>query len=99
MKNPNEAMTRGQLQDRLAQLACEDENFRQSLLDNPKQAIEEAFKTRLLNDIQIKVVEDSRDEFFIVVPSQREEDELGEGSLDNVAGGLLTLTAHAGHRP
>lgn len=55
-------------EDTIQRLAAEDESFRSELLANPKQAIEDKIGGPLPKGVNVKVVEETPDTVYIVVP-------------------------------
>jgi hypothetical protein len=67
--------------------AWRDEDFRKSLLKDPKKAIEEEFDITVPEDMQIFIHEEHEDTLHLIVPSIPPKIE----SRDNVkSGGLLS---------
>ena len=65
-------------------------SFRQRLLDDPKGTIEQELGSRLPEDVEVRVVEESTDTIYLVLPSASpvgEAGELSEQDLEEVAGG------------
>ena len=76
---------------RLVQRSLEDEDFRQRLLDAPKAAVEQELGSRLPESIEVRVVEESADTHYLVLPNVSavgEEDEISDQELEAVAGGF-----------
>ena len=65
----SEASSRAQLERRLIEKGLEDESFRQRLLEEPRAALEEELGARLPAEIQIRVVEETADTIYLVLPS------------------------------
>jgi hypothetical protein len=82
--------SRAEMEQRLIQRSLEDEDFRQRLLDDPKGAIEQELGSRLPESIEVRVVEESADTIYLVLPSASplsQGSELSDQELDAVAGG------------
>jgi Nitrile hydratase, alpha chain len=82
--------SRAEMEQRLIQRSLEDEDFRQRLLDDPKGTIEQELGSRLPESIEVRVVEESADTIYLVLPSASP---LGQGGalsdqeLEAVSGG------------
>jgi|SRR5215203_7542550 hypothetical protein len=75
---------------KLIQRSLEDESFRQRLLDDPKGTIEQELGTRLPEGMEVRVVEESAQTIYLVLPSASplvQGGELSDQELDAVAGG------------
>ena len=85
---------RAELERRLIERSLEDEEFRRRLLDDPKGAVEQEIGTRLPQEIKLRVVEESPDTIYLVLPRSLplggEGEELSDGELEAVAGGVDT---------
>ena len=91
----SEASSRAQLERRLIERGLEDESFRQRLLEEPRAALEEELGARLPAEIQIRVVEETQDTIYLVLPSASpigEGGELSDQQLEAVAGGELAFS-------
>jgi Nitrile hydratase, alpha chain len=83
--------SRAEMERRLIERSLEDESFRQRLLDDPKGAIEQELETQLRESIEVRVVEESAETIYLVLPSASplgEGSELSDQELDAVAGGF-----------
>jgi Nitrile hydratase, alpha chain len=81
---------RAEVERRLVQRSLEDEDFRQRLLDDPKAAVEQELETQLPEGAEVRVVEESADTIYLVLPSASavgEGGELSDEELEVVAGG------------
>ena len=85
-------ISRAEWERRLIERRLQDESFRQRLLDDPRGAIEQELETRLRESIEVRVVEESADSIYLVLPSasplEGEGLELSEEELEAVAGGF-----------
>jgi Nitrile hydratase, alpha chain len=82
---------RSEMERRLIERSLEDEDFRQRLLDDPKGAIEQELGGRLPESIEVRVVEESADTIYLVLPSASplgKGVELSDQDLEQVAGGV-----------
>jgi Nitrile hydratase, alpha chain len=84
--------SRAEMERRLIERSLQDESFRQRLLDDPRVAIEQELETRLRESFEVRVVEESADTIYLVLPSASavvgEGGELSDEALESVAGGL-----------
>ena len=81
---------RAEIERRLIQRSLEDEDFRQRLLDDPKGTAEQELETRLSEDVEVRVVEESADTIYLVLPftpAVGQGGELSDEALEAVAGG------------
>src|ERR1700726_1788266 len=61
-------VSRKDVREALIRTALKDEFFRESLLANPKLAVERALGTDLPTDMDVVVLEETDDTMFIVLP-------------------------------
>ncbi len=81
---------RAELERRLLQRSLDDEEFRQRLLEDPRGAVEQELETQLPDNVEVRVVEESADTIYLVLPSDSpigKGEELSEEELEEVAGG------------
>jgi Nitrile hydratase, alpha chain len=85
---------RAELERRLIERSLEDEEFRRRLLDDPKGAVEQEIGTRLPQEIKLRVVEESPDTIYLVLPRSLPlgGEELSDPELEAVAGGVDTMS-------
>lgn len=88
-----EMQNRKDAEARLIAKAQADESFRQALLSNPKATIEAELGAIMPEGLQVKVVEETADTLYLVLPAV--EDELSESDLDSIAGGALSTYSAA----
>jgi hypothetical protein len=68
--------------------ARSDEKFRHNFLKNPESTIETVLGLTIPESVNIRVLEEKDDEFYIVLPHiHHSEDELTELEMESVAGG------------
>lgn len=60
--------TKALIQNQVIQKAWENPEFRTLLLSDPKAALREAFGIDLPDHIRLTAVEESTDEFYLVIP-------------------------------
>jgi hypothetical protein len=70
--------------------AWADEGFKKTLISSPHSAVEKEFGIKLPSSINLRVVEESDDNLYLVVPRKSaaaERGELSDLELETVAGG------------
>ena len=76
----------------IVQRSIEDEDFRQRLLDDPKGTLEQELGSGLPDGVEVRVVEESTDTIYLVLPSASalgdQGGELSDQELEAVAGGV-----------
>jgi Nitrile hydratase, alpha chain len=85
---------RAEVERRLMKRSLEDEEFRQSLLADPRAAIEQELGSRLPESVEVRVVEESADIIYLVLPSRSADvqgGELSDRELEDVSGGYTSL--------
>lgn len=81
-------MTRGEMQDLLAKFSSGSDEYRQALVDNPKEVVQKQFALDIPSSVNVKVVEETATTLYIVIPHVvGEGDELSDADLEAVAGG------------
>ena len=81
--------SRAEMERKLLQRSMEDEDFRRRLLDDPKGTVEQELGRRLPEGVEVRVVEESTDTIYLVLPSASAvgEGDLSDEALEAVAGG------------
>jgi hypothetical protein len=82
--------TRRHAELRLIEKAWKDDSFRQALRTDPRAAVERALAARLPAGMQVKVVEETADTLYLVlpaIPDRTSSGRLSDKQLDAVAGG------------
>jgi hypothetical protein len=90
---------RAEMERRLVQRSMEDESFRQKLLDDPEATIERELGFRLPEGVEVRVVEESADTIYLVLPSVSplgQGEELSDRQLEEVAGGWERVSTEGG---
>jgi Nitrile hydratase, alpha chain len=82
---------RAEVERTIVQRSIEDEEFRQRLLNDPKGTLEQELGNRLAESTEVRVVEESAETIYLVLPSASvvggEGGELSDQELEAVAGG------------
>jgi Nitrile hydratase, alpha chain len=82
---------RAEVERTLVQRSLQDEDFRRRLLDDPKGTLEQELGDRLPEDVEVRVVEETAESIYLVLPSASplvgEGGELSDEELQRVAGG------------
>ena len=90
---------RAEIKRTLVKRSLEDESFRQKLLDDPRGTVEQELGTSLPEGVEVRVVEESADTIYLVLPSASpagEGGELSDEALEAVAGGVFGQRSHTG---
>jgi hypothetical protein len=84
---------RAEIERTLVQRSLEDEEFRQRLLEDSKGTVEQELGSPLPEGVEVRVVQESADTIYLVLPSASavgEGGELSDRDLEAVAGGYYT---------
>jgi hypothetical protein len=87
--------TRRDVELQLIEKAWKEDAFRQALRTDPRGAVEQALGAKLPAGIQVKVLEESANTFYLVLPANPDRPPSGQltnPQLDAVAGGGWTDT-------
>jgi Nitrile hydratase, alpha chain len=90
MTEASDGGRRSEIERTLVQRSREDENFRQRLLDDPRAAVEQELGIQVPENMEVRVVEESADTIYLVLPSASplgEGGEISDQELKEVAGG------------
>lgn len=63
-------MTPEELKHKIVRKAWEDANFKAKLLSDPKTAIKEAFNIDVPSNFKIHAVEETDNQFYLVIPKE-----------------------------
>jgi hypothetical protein len=81
-------MTRGEVNDLIANFAAKDAEYKKALITNPKKVVSMQLGQDLPESLAIKVLEDSAEVMHMVLPYVPAEGaELSDADLEMVAGG------------
>ena len=96
----NQAQTRRDLEIKLITRAWKDEAFAQELRSNPKAAVERELGEKLPEGVEVKVVEESANTIYMVIPEKPKgtEGELSDEQLAAAAGGIEVCAAGSWQR-
>jgi hypothetical protein len=86
--------SRAEMERRLIDRSLQDQSFRQRLLDDPKGTVEQELGSGLPESIEVRVVEESAQIIYLVLPSASavgEGGELSDQELEAVAGGVSAM--------
>lgn len=87
-----QTQNRKEIEAQLIAKAQSDETFRQQLIQQPKETLEQELGFTLPEQVQVKVIEETPNTIYIFLPRQMAETEasveLSEETLDEVAGGI-----------
>jgi nitrile hydratase alpha subunit len=89
--------SRRDIELRLIEKSFRDEAFRQQLLREPKSAVEQELGTQLPEGIQVRVVQETAETLYLVLPTASspvsQRGELSDEDLEAVAGGGVGIWA------
>ncbi|RPJ84994.1 MAG: NHLP leader peptide family natural product precursor, partial [Acidobacteria bacterium] len=82
--------TRGQLLDKIVEQAQTNPEYYDQLMKNPRALMERQLGTAIPGNVNVKVLEETPDTYYIVLPyAPKEGAELSDADLEKVAGGIL----------
>jgi hypothetical protein len=89
--DPDSTISRKEIKEALVRAALKDEAFRESLLANPKFAVERALGKTLPDRLQVVLLRETDNLMYIVLPKEFPENtaHLTDDELEAVAGGFL----------
>ena len=81
-------VTRGEINDIIANFASKDSGYKSKLMSNPKAVLGKQMNQELPDFLNVKVVQETADTIYLVLPHvPGEGDELSDADLEMVAGG------------
>jgi hypothetical protein len=89
---PQARSSRPQKTEAIIAKAMSDDAYREELLVNPKRAIRQELGKELPLGVEVRVVEESANVVYLVLPPRRTR-ELSDGDLDAVVGGFAAPPA------
>jgi hypothetical protein len=93
-------ISRAEWERRLIERSLEDEDFRQRLLEDPKGTVEQELGSVLPEGVEVRVVEESADTIYLVLPSTSavvgQGGSLSDQDLEAVADGAEGILAETG---
>ncbi len=81
-----ELQSRGALQDWISERAANDENYRASLIEDPRRVLEGHLGKEIPVGMKVEVVEEKADTVYLIVPHVPGT-ELDDAALEMIAGG------------
>lgn len=89
--------SRKEFEEKLIAKAQADESFRQALLASPKPTLEKELDRSWPENVEIKVVEETADTLYLVLPAK--EFELTDAELEAVSGGIIAILIGRSEQP
>lgn len=87
------AVTRGQLLDKVIEQAETSPEYYDQLMKDPRGLMSRQLGTAIPATVDIKVLEEDADTYYVVLPYKPKEGaELSDSDLEKVAGGFLDKT-------
>jgi hypothetical protein len=80
-------LTRGQINDLIADFAVRNPSYRAALRADPKEVLSRQLGRPMPGCVTVELIEESADTVFLVLPYQADEGELSDDDLELVAGG------------
>jgi hypothetical protein len=85
---PTANWTRGQLWDKIVEQAEKNPKYKQQLMADPRGLMEKQLGTSIPKNVNIKVLQEANDTYYIVLPATAADGaELSDSDLEKVAGG------------
>ncbi len=90
------AVTRGQLLDKIVEQAESNPDYYHQLMKDPRNLMSRQLGTAIPSNVNVKVIEETPDTYYIVLPYKPKEGaELSDSDLEKVAGGFLDKTCQS----
>jgi hypothetical protein len=82
-------LVRHEGETKVIERAAKDKAFRKELMTNPAAAVAAATGWQIPDGVNVKVIEESEDTFYLIIPHVEmvDTDELSDEQLEHVAGG------------
>ncbi len=81
-------LTRGEVNDLIAGFAAKNPEYRKALVEKPREVVGAQLGTSIPPSVQVKVIEEKPNEFYVIIPhTAKEGEELSDADLEQVAGG------------
>jgi hypothetical protein len=88
--------TRGQLADSIVEQAKKNPKYYEMLMTDPRGLMEKQLGTEIPKNVNIKVLQETEDTYYIVLPAfVKEGGELSDADLEKVAGGVASVKGDA----
>ena len=84
-----EELTRGEVNDLLAGFATKNPEYRQALMDKPREVVGAQLGQTIPESVSVNVIMEKPNEFNVIIPYVAAEgEELSDADLEQVAGGF-----------
>ena len=90
----SEIEKKSMIREKIIRMAQSDKEFKNSLIDNPKETLTK-YSIQVPDQFEVKVVEESATVLYLVLPVN--PDELADEQLDAVAGGGICINNYENH--
>ena len=84
--------TKQSVENMIYMKALKDDAFRESLLRDPKATVEDAIGTKLPDNVNIHVNENTATDIYLSIPAKSSSEQLTDAELSGVAGGWTPCT-------
>jgi len=84
-----ESLSRGAVNDLVAGFASKNPEYRQALIEKPREVLGAQLGQTIPESVAVKVIVEKPDEFNVIIPHvAKEGEELSDADLEQVAGGF-----------